>query len=80
MINNIFQTQFGVLDWLYSIKELNIVPEIDQTVFYFKFKNTLSKTITLHAVDTKVGISNKVAISCTCKKSHSLKSQYKYQK
>lgn len=41
-------------------------------VFYFKFKNILSKTIILYIMATKVGINNKVAIFCTCKKSYNL--------
>ncbi len=77
---HLLQTQFGVLDRLYSNGELNVVPEVDQTALCSKFENAPSKAITLHAVATKVGTSNKVALSCTCKKICSLKSRCKCQK
>ena len=62
------QTQFGVLDRFYPTRELNVVPEVDQTALRSEFENASSQPITLHAVAAKVGTSDKVAVSCTCKK------------
>ena len=65
---HLLQTQFGVLDRLYPIRELNIVPEVDQTASSSEFENAPNKAITLHAVATKIETSTKVAMSCICKK------------
>lgn len=77
---HLLQTRFGVLDRLYPTGELNVVPEVNQIALHSKFENASSKAITLHTMAAKVGTSNKVAISCTCKKSYSPKSRCKYQK
>ncbi len=71
---NLLKTQFGVLNRFYLIGELNIVPEIDQTVLRSEFKNAPSKAITLHALAVKFETSNKIAVSCACKETCSLKS------
>ena len=77
---HLLQTRFGVLDRLYPTGELNVVPEVDQIALRSDFENAPSKAITLHAVAAKVGTSNKVAVSCSCKKTCSPKSRCKCQK
>ncbi len=77
---HLLQTQFGVLDRLYPTWELNVVPEVDQTALCSEFENAPSKTITLHALAAKVETSNKVAVSCTCKKTGSPKPRCNCQK
>ncbi len=77
---HLIQTQFGVLDRFYHTRKINIAPEIDQTAFRSEFENAPSKAITVHAVAAKVETSNKVAVSCTCKKTCSPKSRCKCQK
>lgn len=62
------QTKFGILDRLYPTSELNVVPSADQEAYRLDFQNASTKTISLHAVAKKVGTSNKVAITCLCKK------------
>lgn len=77
---HLLQTRFGVLDWLYPTRELNVVPEVDLIALRSEFENTPSKAITLHTVAAKVRTSNKIAVSCSCKKTCSPKSRCKYQK
>lgn len=74
------QTQFGVLDRLYPTEELIVVPEVDQIALRSDFENAPSKRITLHAVAAKVGTSNKVAVSFSCKRTCSPKSRCKCQR
>ncbi len=77
---HLLQTQFSVLDRLYPTWELNVIPEVDQTALRSEFENASSKAITLHVGAAKVGTSNKVAVSCTCKKTCSPKFWCKCQK
>ena len=77
---HLLQTQFSVLDKLYLTRELNVVPEVNQTALRFEFENAPSKAITLHSVAEKFGTSNKVTVSCTCKKTCSPKSRCNCQK
>ena len=53
---------------------------MDQTTLRSEFKNAPSKAIILHIVTAKVGTSNRVTASCSCKKTCSSKSQCKCQK
>ena len=77
---HLLQTRFGVLDQIYPTGELNVVPEVDQIALWSDFENAPSKTITLHAMAAKVGTCNKIAVSCSCKKTCSPKSRCKCQK
>lgn len=63
------QTKFGILDRLHPTGELNVIPSVDQDIFRKDFLGAPAKLIKLHAVAAKIGISNKVAVSCNCKKS-----------
>ena len=74
------QTKFGILDRLYSTSELNVVPSADQEAYRLDFQNASTKTISPHAVAKKVGTSNKVAITCLCKKSCNPRSRCRCRK
>lgn len=65
------------MDWLYLISEFNVIPSIDQNTYWLDFQNASTQTIFLYAVIKKVDTSNKVAITCLCKKSCNLWSQCK---
>lgn len=62
------QTSFGILDCLYSIGELNIIPSINQKSYKFSFIRVSTKSISLHTVATKIESNNKVAVHYSCKK------------
>ena len=66
------QTKFAILDRLYPTGELNVIPSIDQDSYRKGFLGAPTNLITLHAVVAKIGTSNKVAVSCNCKKSCTL--------
>ena len=87
MINSIpyerrhqMQTKFGILDGLYPIGESNVIPFVDQDGYRKYFLGAPTKFITLNAVEGKVDTSNKVAVSCNCKKSYTPQSRYKCRK
>lgn len=63
------QTRFGILDRLYPTGELNAVPLVDQKHYKADLLAAPSKNISLHAVAGKIATSNRVAVSCNCKKS-----------
>lgn len=62
------QTKFGILDRLYPTGEFNVIPSVDQDSYRKVFLGAPIKLITLHAVAAKIRTSNKVAVSCNCKK------------
>ena len=62
------QTKFGILDRLYPTGELNVIPSVDQDSYCKNFLGERTKFITLHAIVAKLDTSNKVAVSCNCKK------------
>ena len=74
------QTKFGILDRLYSTGELNVIPSVNQDGYRKDFLGALTKLITLHTVAAKIDTSNKVAVSCNCKKSCTFQSKCKCQK
>lgn len=74
------QTRFSILDYLCLTEELNIILFIDQKYYKADFLEAPSKSIFLHAIARKIITSNKVAISCNCKKSCITQSEYKNQK
>ena len=74
------QTKFGILDRLYPTRELNVIPFFDQDGYRKDFLGAPIKFITLHTVAAKIGTSNKVAVSCNCKKSSTPQSRCKCQK
>ena len=61
------------MDQLYFIKELNIILDINQIIFWSDFENELNKIITLHIVAAKVRTNNMVAVSFSNKKPYSPK-------
>ncbi len=74
------KTKFRILDRLYSTGELNVIPSVNQDSYRKDFLGALTKLITLHTVAAKIGINNKVAVSCNCKKSCALQSRCKCRK
>ena len=74
------QTRFGILDRLYPTGELNAVPLVDQKHYKADLLAAPFKSISLHAVVGKIATSNKVAVSCNCKKSCTTQSRCKCQK
>lgn len=74
------QTRFGILDRLYPTGELNAVPLVNQKYYKADLLAALFKSISLHAVAGKIATSNKVAVSCNCKKSCATQSRCKCQK
>ncbi len=66
------QTKFGILNRLYHTGELNVILSVDQHGYRKDFLGATTKLITLHAFVAKIGTSNKVAVSCNCKKSCTL--------
>ena len=59
---------------------LNVIPLVDQDTYRLDFQNASTWTIFLHAVAKKVGTSNKVTITCVCKKLYNLWSGCKFCK
>ena len=74
------QTKFGILDRLYPTGEFNVIPCVDQDSYRKDFLGVPTKLITLNAVAVKVGTSNKIAVSCNCKKSCTPQSKCKCRK
>lgn len=74
------QTKFSILDRLYPTSELNAVSLVDQEAVRPQFQSAPSKELSLDAVAQKVGTSNKVAITCGCKKSCNPRSRYRCRK
>ena len=62
------KTKFGILDRLYPTGELNVISSVDQDGYRKDFLGASTKLITLHSVAAKIDTSNKVAVSCNCKK------------
>ena len=62
------KTKFAILDRLYPTGELNVIPSVDQDVYRKDFLEAPTKFITLDASAARLSPSNKVAVSCYCKK------------
>ncbi len=54
-----------------------MIPSVDQNGYRKDFLGAPTKLITLHAVAAKIGTSNKVAVSCNCRKSCTPQSRFK---
>lgn len=74
------QTSFGILDCLYSTRELNTIPFVGQKYYKADLLAAFSKNIFLHVVAEKIITSNKIALSYNCKMSYAMKSSCKCQK
>lgn len=74
------QTRFGILDRLYPTGELNAITLVDQKYYKADLLAAPSKSVSSHAVAGKITTSNKVAVSCNCKKSCATQSRCKCQK
>ena len=74
------QTKFGIFYRLYPPGELNVIPSVDQDGYRKDFLGAPTKLIILYAVAAKLGTSNKVTVSCNCKKFCILQSRCKCRK
>lgn len=74
------QTKFDISNWLYPTKKLNVIPSVNQDSYRKDFLGAPTKLITLHAIAAKIGTSNKIAVSCNCKKSCTPQSKCKCRK
>ena len=62
------QCEYGVLDRLYSTKDLNKLSDQNQSTIAERFKNAPFTPVTIHAAAAKRSTSNRVPTSCACKK------------
>ena len=62
------QCEYGVLDRLYSTKDLNKLSDENQSTIAERFKNAPFTPITIHAAAAKGSTSTRVPTSCACKK------------
>ncbi len=74
------QIKFAIFDRLYPAGELKVIPFVDQDGYRKDFLEAPTKLITLHAVAAKIDTSNKVDVSCNCKKSCTPQPRYKCRK
>lgn len=62
------QTRFGILNYFYLPRELNMISSIDQKNSSSSFVRVSSKLIFLYAVVAKIGEGNNIIVHRNCKK------------